>query len=396
MVTVQEATAIVLENYYKPKIVSVLLTSAVGRILAEKIVADRDFPPFDRVSMDGIAIHSRAWNQGRRVFTLEGVQAAGQPRMKLNNDDHAVEVMTGAILPEGTDTVIRYEDVEMREMKASVNLESLTRGQHVHPHGQDAKAGEILLDPGGFISPAEVALLASIGKANVDVKGFPKAAIVASGDELIGIEEHPELHQIRRSNSYALQAAMQEMHWPATQFHLPDQKDFLRDSLAAILEEHEVIILSGGVSKGKFDYVPEVLHDIGVKKLFHQVSQRPGKPFWFGVTQNGKAVFALPGNPVSTFMCFHRYVKPWVINSLGQQYLPEKARLGTDFSFDQKLTYFLQVRVRNEDGILKAFPMAGGGSGDFANLKEVNGFIELPLEKTNFKAGEAYPFIPFR
>jgi molybdopterin molybdotransferase len=156
------------------------------------------------------------------------------------------------------------------------------------------------------------------------------------------------------------------------------------------------LILSGGVSQGKFDFIPGVLEELGVKKIFHQVSQRPGKPFWFGASGKGKIVFALPGNPVSTFMCFNRYVKPWIQKSLGVETKNQFAVLATDFSFTPKLTYFLQVAVKNEEGRLVAYPNAGGGSGDFENLKNIDGFLELPREKTDFKAGEFFPLFLFR
>jgi molybdopterin molybdotransferase len=166
--------------------------------------------------------------------------------------------------------------------------------------------------------------------------------------------------------------------------------------LKEIADKYDVLILSGGVSKGKFDFVPTVMASIGFRKLFHQVSQRPGKPFWFGKSDSGKIAFALPGNPVSTFMCFYRYVKPWILKSLGAAPAESSAILATDFSFHQPLTYFLQVQVKNEQGTLVAYPHPGGGSGDFANLKNVSGFLELPLEKNVFKAGEVFPYICFR
>jgi molybdopterin molybdotransferase len=167
-------------------------------------------------------------------------------------------------------------------------------------------------------------------------------------------------------------------------------------SLRKILDDYDVLILSGGVSKGKFDFVPEVLEGLGIKKLFHQVSQRPGKPFWFGTSGAGKVAFALPGNPVSTFMCFYRYVRPWIYKSLGTDYGHPSAILEKDYSFAPPLTCFLQVTVRNESGKTIARPIPGGGSGDFANLKNITGFLELPLEKDQFKAGEVYPYISFR
>jgi molybdopterin molybdotransferase len=396
MITVQEAIKIILQNTYLPSIASVSIHDAVGKVLAEPIKADRDFPPFDRVAMDGVAILHLQFANGKREFLIQSIQAAGQPATTLTSDSHCIEVMTGAILPKGTDTVIRYEDIEINNGNALIKLEEIVKGQHIHRKGQDAKAEDILVESGSVISPAEIALLATIGAENVKVKSLPNAAVVSSGNELVEIEKIPLLHQIRKSNTYALEAAMKKIGWNATQFHMTDELADIKHALKSILEVHDVVILSGGVSKGKFDFIPEALESLGVKRLFHQVSQRPGKPFWFGASAQGKIVFALPGNPVSTFMCFHRFVKPWLMASLGIADPESKAILTSDFSFEPRLTFFLQVSVRNVEGKLMATPQPGGGSGDFANLKEVDGFIELPLDKTIFKTGEAYPYIPFR
>jgi molybdopterin molybdotransferase len=300
------------------------------------------------------------------------------------------------VLPEDADTVIRYEDLEIHGDKALIKVDRIERGQNIHRRGADAKSGSVLLEPGIMISPAEVALLAAVGKADVKVMTLPKTAVISSGDELVDVTAEPEPHQIRKSNVYALEAAMQKLYWSSHSYHLPDRKDFLVDSLRVIAADHEVLILSGGVSKGKFDFIPEALEEIGVKKLFHQVSQRPGKPFWFGVSSAKKIVFALPGNPVSTYLCFYRYIKPWLMRSLGVSTFPVQAILAKDFSFQPSLTHFLQVSIRNEGGKLMAYPEAGGGSGDFANLKKVDGFLELPPERVQFEAGESFPYISFR
>src|SRR5262249_20907514 len=152
---------------------------------------------------------------------------------------------------------------------------------------------------------------------------------------------------------------------PSSIFHLPDDPKILEKELHSILEKHDIIILSGGVSKGKFDYIPAVLEKLGIKKSFHQVKQRPGKPFWFGRSET-KTVFALPGNPVSTFLCYHRYIKPWIEKGLGIESRNTKAILATDYTFKPDLTYFLQVKVDMSSGSLLATPEAGEGSGDFA------------------------------
>jgi len=396
MVSVEQATAIVMANPYKARAREVPITEAVGAVLAESIVADRDFPPFNRVAMDGIAIHTSTWKKGQRKFLIASTQAAGEPQQVLHDPAQCIEVMTGAVLPEGTDAVIRYEDIVINDRTAAIEIEAVNPFQNIHRQGQDAKKNNVLLAPGIRLSSAEIALLASVGKGKVSVLSFPKTAIVASGDELVPIDQQPEPFQIRRSNTYAIQASMKKMMWQGEQYHLPDDKKILSDSLKKIVADHDVVILSGGVSKGKFDFLPEVLEALGVRKLFHQVSQRPGKPFWFGVTEDGKTVFALPGNPVSTFMCFYRFIKPWLLRSMGISNPETKAILGTDFTFEPKLTYFLQAAVKNEDGRWVAYPQAGGGSGDFANLKDVDGFLELPAEKSVFKAGEVFPFIAFR
>jgi molybdopterin molybdotransferase len=239
-------------------------------------------------------------------------------------------------------------------------------------------------------------LLASVGVSEVAILDFPSTAIISSGDELIPIEGKPEPHQIRRSNVYAIQSAMKEMKWHGTLHHMPDEKSILEASIRDLASRHDVLILSGGVSKGKFDFIPEVLESVGIKKKFHQVSQRPGKPFWFGVSDSGKVAFALPGNPVSTYMCFYRYIKPWAATSLGRSVNEIHAILAEDVSFSAPLTYFLQVRAVNEKGKLIAYPQAGGGSGDFANLKNVTGFLQLDLERAKFNAGEVFPYIAFR
>jgi len=396
MVSVAEASSIVFGHLSRPSVKTVPFQEAVNGVLAENILADRDFPPFDRVSMDGIAIRFEAWTMGMHNFRVEGLQPAGVPQKTLADGANCFEVMTGAVLPKNTDTVIRYEDLDIKNGTASITTESIIKGQNIHRQGKDAPLGSVLLEPGTLLSPAEVALLAAVGKHKVQIVDFPAAAIVASGDELVGVEAAPELHQIRRSNTYAVQAAMKMLGWEGTVFHLMDDKDKMITALKRIAETFKVIILSGGVSKGKFDFVPAVLEEIGITKLFHTVNQRPGKPFWFGISEGGITVFALPGNPVSTYMCFYRYIKPWLLKSAGIRLDHMEAVLAKDFAFSGGLTYFLQVMVRVENGKLMAYPDPGGGSGDFANLKNVTGFLELPANRNSFIAGETFPYIPFR
>lgn len=396
MVSVRQATQILSSVSCSMGNETVQLNNAAGRVLAEPIVADRDFPSFDRVAMDGIAIHTKTYEAGHRKFKIEAVHAAGNPGVKLQHTANCIEVMTGAILPEGTDAVIRYEDLEVKDNTATIKVGQVKKGMNIHPQAQDAKKAEVLLQPGQVISPAEVALLAAVGKGTVQVKSFPKTAVVSSGDELVEVNATPEQHQLRRSNVYALQAAMNRVGWQAELFHLADTREQTGKFVRELLQHFTILILSGGVSKGKYDFIPDALTENGVDKKFHQVSQRPGKPFWFGSRSDGKVVFALPGNPVSTYVCFYTYIFPWMMAQMGAVRKPKSAILAEDVTFAPSLTYFLQVHTFMDAGRLMAQPRPGGGSGDFVNLKEVDGFLELPAEMSVFKAGEAYPFIEFR
>ncbi|MFN7655684.1 MAG: molybdopterin molybdotransferase MoeA [Cyclobacteriaceae bacterium] len=395
MISVEEATTIILANAAVLKKKSVSLEEALGQTLAEVIKADRDFPPFDRATMDGIAISYDTYQSGTRSFPIESIQAAGEPVGKLNNTFHCIEIMTGAPVPVGTDCIIPYEQIRMTNRIANIESTSVERGQNIHRQGNDAQKGEKLLNIGTLISPAEVALLASVGKTEVLVYQLPKAAIISTGNELVDIDQQPLAHQVRKSNSYALQAAWAALGGTSTLFHLPDDESVIQTELKHILEQYDVLILSGGVSKGKFDFIPQSLEALGIQKMFHQVSQKPGKPLWFGRSST-QFVFALPGNPVSTFLCFHRYVKPWLMASCGRNLERYKAIIAEDFTFNAPLTYFLQVRLRNEDGKWMAYPLPGGGSGDFVNLREADGFLELPKGQKEFKAGSSYPLIGFR
>lgn len=395
MISVSQATATINQQLFKSAVEQVGIDLSIGRVLAAEVHADRDLPPFNRVTMDGIAIRYGAYADGLREFLIAGTQAAGEPAKTLHASSDAIEVMTGAMLPTGADTVIRYEDVIVKNGRVSIQTDDVRFQQSLHRQGQDARKGDCVLSPGVRISAAEVALFASVGLSRVPVFAFPPVAIVSTGNELVDIDATPLPWQVRKSNASALSAALREMHIGSVLFHLNDNEKELEAALTKILTQHPIVILSGGVSKGKFDFVPVVLSKLGVQKQFHQVSQRPGKPFWFGRSETN-TVFALPGNPVSTYMCFYRYIKPWLQRSVGIEPPPHQAALAQDFSFEPPLTYFLQVSVRNDHGRLMATPDAGGGSGDFANLKEVDGFLELPADRNEFKKGEVLPYVPFR
>ncbi|QJW89376.1 molybdopterin molybdotransferase MoeA [Spirosoma taeanense] len=396
MLSVADAFAITQQHRLHLPAETVSLTSALGRVLRQTIRADRDFPPFNRVAMDGIAIRFTDFANGQRTFPVVGMQRAGQPQQTLSQANSCLEIMTGAMLSIGADTVIRYEDVTITDGQATIEIEDVQPGQHVHRQATDRRSGDELLSAGRLIGPAELAVAASVGQTELSVTSLPRVALISTGDELVDVSETPLPHQIRRSNTYLLQAALASLGVTATLHHIVDDETILADRLSAILRENDLLILSGGVSAGKADFVPDVLARLGVKKHFHKIEQRPGKPLWFGTSADGKTVFGLPGNPVSTVLCAYRYVMPYLRTSLGLPPAPVRyARLTTSFTFRPELTYFLPVRVSSEpDGHSVAHPLPGSGSADFANLLDVNAFMELPAKASVFNAGEVFPVWP--
>ena len=392
MITVEEAEKLILANAGDFGAEIIPFERSLGRVLAENIKADRDLPPFNRVSMDGIAISYRAIENGITTFLIKAIQAAGDIPVDINTPYECIEIMTGAALPESTDTVIRYEDLEIKEGKAALLTNKIKKGQNLHRKGADKKQGALILTSGQLITPAVISLAASVGEAELRVKRNPKVVILSSGDELVEVAATPSPYQIRRSNSYMVKAVLTQQGLDADILHIPDDPEIIKERIAQCLQTYDVLLLSGGISMGKFDHIPQALKELEVKQVFHKVQQRPGKPFWFGKLDNGVTVFAFPGNPVATFMCMQRYFIPWLNASLG--ILPKQpvyAVLDTDFTFLPPLQYFLQVKLSfNNQGQLLAAPVEGNGSGDFANLADTDAFMELPLDKDEFKKGEVY------
>ena len=403
MLTPAEAEAHVLATARPLPPETVALPHAAGRVLAETLVADRDFPPFNRVAMDGIAVAHAAWAGGQTEFPIEHTQYAGAPPQPLQNPEAAMEVMTGAVLPPGTDVVIRYEDILLHDNRATIQIPPPDApGVNIHRQAADRHAGDVLLRPGTRLGPAELAVAATVGAASVAVARAPRLAVVSTGDELVGIDQTPLPHQIRRSNAYALQALFAQAGADVSLFHLPDDREELRVGLTNILGAgFDAVVLSGAVSKGRADHLPDLLRELGVVEIFHEVQQRPGKPMWFGARAEGPVVFGLPGNPVSTFLTACRYVRPW-LRAVQQPAaaaettvafeVPLPAMLTVDINFKPQLTHFVPVRLTvDAEGRRLATPLRVGGSGDLAGLVGATAFLELPPEPAVFAAGSVWP-----
>ena len=397
MLNVEQATAIVLEHANLLPSEAVSIDIAAGRILQEPILADRDFPPFNRVAMDGIAIRYQEFESGQQKFPIMGMIAAGASPTPLQAPGGCIEVATGAVLPQGADTVIPYEQIKIVDQSALVETTNVIAGQHIHRQGGDRKKGDLLLSPGQKLGAAEMSILATVGKTQVEVSKLIRTAIIATGDELVKIEATPLPWQIRQSNATALQTLLSTQPVMIQTFLAEDDFNKTKILVEKILADYDLVLLSGGVSAGKKDFVPELLESLGVNILFHKVTQRPGKPLLFGQAPNGPTVFALPGNPVSCFMCTCRYVFPWIQRSLGIADIAlEWAFLAEPLEFKPDLTWFVPVAIKNELGVLRAYAKPGHGSGDLANLHEGDGFLELPKGRDWYGAEEAFPFHRYR
>ncbi len=397
MITTEEALNLISENCLHLGKEKVLLEDALGRTLAEEVLADRPFPPYDRVTMDGIAIAYSQLGKEVRTFIIESTSAAGSPQTSLIDKCKCIEVMTGSVLPKGTDTVMRYEDVSIENGVATITETNVRKGQNVHAQGSDVAKGAILIHKGIPLSPAEISIAASVGKRKILCASLPRTIIVTTGDELIDIDKIPLPHQIRKSNGQTIAALLDKFGIAPSHHHLTDDKLLMKEELEALLTNNELIILSGGVSKGKFDFVPEVMEELGVKKIFHRVKQKPGKPLWFG--RKGDCVlFGLPGNPVSSFVSTRKYIFWWLFKSLQQKEKPIRhAELKSDFEFKADLHLFLPVKLEySEDGKVLALPCFGNGSGDFVNLKNTDAFMELPRGQSDYEKGETYPILTYR
>jgi molybdopterin molybdotransferase len=358
------------------------LSQCVGRILRQDVHAERDNPPFDRVCMDGIAIQSTAFERGVRLFKVQATQAAGFAPLSLQGDEFAIEVMTGAKLPHNTDVVVPLEEYSVADGAVTLSANAkVSRYRNVQRQGEDGASGTLMLRSGASLGGPEIAVAASAGLSRLQVSADPALMIISTGDELVEPGEPIAEHQIRSSNAYAMIAALRARGYQRIgNDHIADDGAKLGNRLALHLATHDVLILSGGVSMGKFDLVPKALRDLGVREVFHRVAQRPGKPMWFGIGSKGQAVFGLPGNPVSTLVCLIRYIVPALNAAAGATRVSqERLALSAPISFDMPLTLFMPVTTAPDEwGRFWAQPRQTNTSGDYISLIGTDGFIELP------------------
>ena len=385
MISPVEADALIAGQLICLPIESLPLVQCVGAVLRENIYAERDQPPFDRVAMDGFAV-ATAGLRGGKSLLVQAMQAAGDPPLSLASPQHAIEIMTGAVLPAGCDAVIPVEQSRLAEIEPqTVSFEPELRiavGQNIHRRGSDVRQGALLLTTGVRLGAPEIAVAAGAGMPRIRVSAQPTISVVSTGNEIIEPGEPILAHQVRRSNAYGIVAALRRRGFQRiADEHLPDELGALKARLRVLVQSHDVLILSGGVSAGRLDLVPAALAGIGVREVFHKVAQRPGKPLWFGMAPTGTAVFALPGNPVSTLICLARYVLPALYAAMGETppRAPERIALAAAVEVRATLAFFMPVKITIDDwGRPWAEPRTTNGSGDYAALTGTDGVVELP------------------
>lgn len=393
MIELEEALEIVLSQVKVLPPERVNLLSSLGRTLAEDVYADLDIPGFDRAAMDGYAAISKDTDSASRkkpvVLEVIADVPAGYSTKKVVKSGKAVRIMTGAPLPRGADAVVMVEDTEKQEGKVKI-FRRVNPEENVSFAGEDVKKGELILPQGSLIRPAEVAMLATLGKKNALVRTKPKVAIVSTGDELVEVGKTLEKGEIYDSNSFALFS--QVLLSGGEPYRLGIARDKKENLLARIKEglSYQLLILSGGVSVGDYDLVADVLREAGVKMMFWKVAVKPGKPTFFGMRKD-TLVFGLPGYPVSSMVNFENLVRPAIFSMLGQrdwQRIRVKAILKEAVLSGGKRKKFIRVKLVKEGDSYMAVPAPCQHSGVLKSMVWADGFLILPGEVKRIEKGK--------
>jgi molybdopterin molybdotransferase len=392
MTTADQALEIVLDNVNPLGVERIPILEALGRVVAENIQSSRDIPGFDNSAMDGFAVrgadvaHASA-SSPVRLKVVETVGAGQMPARRINPGE-AVRTMTGAPIAEGADAIIQVERTrgsgDTVEILAPPDPRSFIR-----PRGEDLRRGELVMTAGKVLTPSDLGMLASVNRAMVEVVRRPRVAIVATGDELVDVDQPPVGAQVVNSSAYALAGAIREAGGEFAILKVArDTVDEIRARLAEAMT-FDAMVSTGGVSVGQFDHVKGALDELGMRQLFHGVAQRPGRPLKFG-TVGYRPIFGLPGNPVSTMVCFYLYARPALLKMGGHTRvgLPRvQARCGVDIKVAKDLTEFVRVKLERVGDGFVATPTGNQGSGILSSLSRADGLLIGPSTETLLKAG---------
>ncbi|MDP3453575.1 MAG: molybdopterin molybdotransferase MoeA [Bacteroidales bacterium] len=414
MITFQEATDIVLSNSLNLPSLIIPLSECVGRVLAEDILADRDMPPFNKAAVDGFAcrradlIFKPQEHSGRGLKIIETIPAGYRPSLYITEGECS-RIMTGAVVPEGADYILMVEESEVNEryMKTRADSPSFgggnkpaVKGSNICYKGEDIRKGETILKAGTTIGTAHIAALAGNGVCRVRVSAQPKIGVFSTGDEIVEPEVTPLDYQIRDSNGMQLTAQAKSCSHHVTFYGVvKDSEQELHLAIQKASDECDILIITGGVSMGEFDYVPKVLTGCGFKTLFDKIAVQPGKPSTFGVKEvftnlnrdgspEKKVVFALPGNPVSSYIQFEMLIRPFIIKSMGGGHLPKSIMMtaGKDFDRRRSERCALIPVSTDKEGIF--MPVNYNGSAHILAMTLANGVAIIPSGIKKISKGE--------
>jgi molybdenum cofactor synthesis domain-containing protein len=393
MISVAEAIQIVRQQSVPLGAEKVDLPGALGRVLAQEVVADSDLPPFDRSQMDGYAVRAADTTSAPVSLRIVGESAAGKGWHQQMNEGEAVRIMTGAPVPAGADSVQQVELAhELKDGTVVEVLAPVEHGRSIVRQGDEIKAGESVLRPGVTINAAMMAVLAAFGYAQVEVAKRPRVAVAATGSELVSVEQQPGPDQIRDSNNYSISACA-ELAGAVVQ-RLPltrDETSLLKNQIAAAADQFDVVVTSGGVSMGVYDVTKNALKELGAEIFFERVALRPGKPIVFARLPSGALFFGLPGNPVSVSVTFNLFTRTALLAMQGanepvlKQETVVLAR-SVKGTMDRE-SYLPAQLMTNDDGELIAFPLKWGGSSDFVSFALTTALAIIPAGVKSVDAG---------
>lgn len=392
MTTADQALEIVLDNVNPLGVERIPILEALGRVVAENIHSSRDIPGFDNSAMDGYAVRGADVAQASesspiRLKVVETVGAGQMPAHRITAGE-AVRTMTGAPIAEGADAIIQVERTRGTGDTVKILAPPDPRS-FIRPRGEDLRRGELVMTAGKVLTPSDLGMLASVNRAMVEVVRRPRVAIVATGDELVDVDQPPVGAQVVNSSAYALAGAIREAGGEFAILKVArDTVDEIRARLAEAMT-FDAMVSTGGVSVGQFDHVKGALDELGMRQLFHGVAQRPGRPLKFG-TVGYRPIFGLPGNPVSTMVCFYLYARPALLKMGGHTRvgLPRvQARCGVDIKVAKDLTEFVRVKLERVGDGFVATPTGNQGSGILSSLSRADGLLIGPSAETLLKAG---------
>ena len=400
MISVESASETILNEIKPLGVESVGLVSALGRVIGEDIVAARNNPPWDNSAMDGYALVSSdtvAASDANPVTlkVIYDLPAGSTPREDIKSGQ-AVRIMTGAPVPGGATAVVMVERTETSD-GAVVIKAPVKEGDNIRRSGEDFKAGTVVIKKGSVVRPAEVLMLATVGVPFVFVHRRPRVAVLSTGDELVDVLKVPSSGKIINSNGYALASLVSECGAEAIQLGIAkDTRESLREKLSVAMKA-DCIISSGGVSVGDYDFVKDVLKEMGSSMIFWKVAMKPGKPLAFGVI-GGRPAFGLPGNPISSMVAFEQFVRPALLKMAGRKDIFRRtfpARLTRDLKIKPGRMNFIRAELKAGADGMSVEPLDGQGSGVVSTMVRANSFIIVPADSTGFKKDETVKVQPF-